>query len=420
MKKFLLPTLILIISFSCIKQESQKPGASLAPSNVINGELAGNKFPAIVALTDITGDSFCSGTLIAPDLVLTAAHCILDDNLYAILPTNEILIFKGSKTSPVANDGKYIHVKKVTPHTYYNPDQRQYDIALLELSSPFEIAPEDIPQIGSEDDILWQTDVIAVGFGQDELRNSGVKKFKPTSITSINPRGHIGVGTTEHIIYDGDSGSGLLHYDKDGRLTLLGVASYGMGIITDYLSTDYFIRAHFVPNWIESIALVEQHETLRNEGRITEATQKLHDALDIYEDNGDALIKLAFIELYFQSNPSKAMEYFSTMLDHNILEPRARLWGIFSLSAELLLDLNYTDFLAVYIKFREEVKFRKIEKDWGKEFYNRVFLNPLIDFADDDPDKLEMLYHAFTSTGEEKPALRVYTMLKKHYKYLKI
>lgn len=46
---------------------------------IIGGRLTTNEeFPSAIALVDKSGESFCTGNLIAPDIIATAGHCILN------------------------------------------------------------------------------------------------------------------------------------------------------------------------------------------------------------------------------------------------------------------------------------------------------------------------------------------------------
>ncbi|MEZ5779009.1 MAG: trypsin-like serine protease [Paracoccaceae bacterium] len=89
------------------------------------------------------GDSgFCTGTLIANDLVLTAAHCLYDPDTYAPLPPESFQFLAGWRNGRAA---AYRGVRRAVPHPDYfyegrdRMDRVAYDLALLELDQPIRL-----------------------------------------------------------------------------------------------------------------------------------------------------------------------------------------------------------------------------------------------------------------------------------------
>jgi len=92
-----------------------------------------------VGRLDMAGTGFCTGTLIAPDLVLTAAHCVYDPRSNAPLPAENLTFRAGLR------DGVSIaerRIRQVVPHAGYRPELNmtrenvRQDVALLRLASP--------------------------------------------------------------------------------------------------------------------------------------------------------------------------------------------------------------------------------------------------------------------------------------------
>ena len=106
-----------------------------------------------VGRLDIGGKGFCTGTLIAPDLVLTAAHCLYDRATGAPVETSRIEFRAGFRNGWSAATRI---ARRAVPHPTYRFDpaagaaESRNDLALVELDQPigtsgvhpFEIAPE--------------------------------------------------------------------------------------------------------------------------------------------------------------------------------------------------------------------------------------------------------------------------------------
>ncbi|WP_343081851.1 trypsin-like serine peptidase [Ostreiculturibacter nitratireducens] len=95
-----------------------------------------------VGRLDIAGRAFCTGAMIAPDLVLTAAHCLYDRASGALIDAGEIEFLAGWRNGRAA---AYRGVRRAIAHPDYEfegndkVDRVAYDLALLELDHPIRL-----------------------------------------------------------------------------------------------------------------------------------------------------------------------------------------------------------------------------------------------------------------------------------------
>ena len=96
-----------------------------------------------VGRLDIAGKGFCTGALIAPDLVLTAAHCLYDRATGERVDPSRIQFQAGLRNGRAE---AYRDVRRaVTPEGYSyspqsTPERTRADVALLELSQPIRLS----------------------------------------------------------------------------------------------------------------------------------------------------------------------------------------------------------------------------------------------------------------------------------------
>ncbi|MDY0001798.1 MAG: serine protease [Polyangia bacterium] len=148
---------------------------------IINGTLDTQPaHRAVVALTYGAGaQNFCSGTLIAPDVVLTAGHC-----LRSVTP-GTVYVYFGSD---VDQGGQWVSVAEVMPHPRYDGDAYTFDLGLLRLA---EAAPADatpIPFLPATLGLQTADEGAAVefvGFGRTESFTSGRKLTVPGTVGKV-------------------------------------------------------------------------------------------------------------------------------------------------------------------------------------------------------------------------------------------
>lgn len=190
------------------------------PEAVWNGvEVPSGEHPAVVALAARTADGlfvFCSGTLVAPEAVLTAAHCLQGER-------DLVVLFGGDLVHDGVADA--IEARASHPHPRYALGGFVDDIGVVLLDrAPSGVRPVVLSAapLKPED---HGADVLLVGFGFDPPNGgAGVKREALVSIVGHDAQ-HVLTESPDANLCQGDSG-GPGFRAVGGRWVQIGVNAF--------------------------------------------------------------------------------------------------------------------------------------------------------------------------------------------------
>ena len=213
--------LLALLTTACGELAGERTSAAaITGGSADSGDLAAL---GLVAQTPLCGaeattaELFCSGVLIAPRVVLTAAHCT------SLHPLAGSRVYAG--TAVATDPGQRLTVAAVRRHPSWTADDpRANDIALLVLEEPAPFAP--IPPIAMPlDGSFVGTTVRVVGFGKDDAGAVGTKRHGTATVTALGAT-TFQIAAAPAMSCEGDSGGPIL-VERGGQTRVAGVTSFG-------------------------------------------------------------------------------------------------------------------------------------------------------------------------------------------------
>jgi secreted trypsin-like serine protease len=232
-----------------------------AASPVIGGAPApAGKWPDAAGV-NFGQDTLCSGTLIAPTVVLTAGHCVSP-------PPAPDSVLLGATTFAQSSQGETIHVIKSIE---YPSSQSSEDLAVLVLEHAAKEAPRAIASGWARVDIKNNAAVQFVGFGTTDKNgsdNNTLLMEAQSTITDFDCSANLGNGCNLAAMPNGELGAGgggidTCPGDSGGPMYLLtGYGTFLAGVTSRGYDNDQFAcseggiyeRPDKVVDWIEEVA----------------------------------------------------------------------------------------------------------------------------------------------------------------------
>jgi trypsin len=246
---------------------SAADGSAGPQTRIIGGQPASiAQFPSMAMIVSMQEGSvsLCSGTVVSPNMVMTAAHCLIDRTKLALLPPESLSVMTGS--ARLSDPGTVSTAQRLVVDPRYLPSgvgPGSHDAGLVQLADPVAA-----PAVGLATARIWEagTPGYIVGWGKTEPDQSWPIPEMQVGRTVVQSEGYcesvlgpsfqplsqlcmLDAPSFESATCSGDSGGPLL-IPSEGELVQIGIHSLApLGCLTD--SPQIETRVDAVAGWVQ-------------------------------------------------------------------------------------------------------------------------------------------------------------------------
>ena len=260
------PLIILVAALGLVAAPAANAASPPSPYVVGGTPVAQGGFPytAYIQAATSNGAATCTGSVIQPTIILTAAHCVFDQGTGVALPASAFSVVTGTPFVPAIPPPPR-NVSAVRSYPYYNSTTFQGDAAILVLATPT-TAPSIALATTAQSALYtagqpvsyagWGETVADTPSSTPTQLQSGAASILANSTCAGAVQFHPGltlcVAAPNYTpaVCHGDSGGPLVETTAAGPVEV-GITSYGSKTGCG-VAPDYFTRVSSVQSWITS------------------------------------------------------------------------------------------------------------------------------------------------------------------------